>query len=135
VGYIFDVITNGFGAMPDYAAQIQPRDRWAIVAYVRALQLSQNASVNDVPPAKRAALGQEGAKMTGAGSRAFDFAGPDESARDMRGWRTRFGDRRRRGAGLARRRASSSIAEPVLPLLHLVVSVFHRPAAGSRWRG
>ena len=40
-GYIFDVITNGFGAMPDYAAQIDPRDRWAIVAYVRALQLSQ----------------------------------------------------------------------------------------------
>ncbi len=48
-GYIFDVITNGFGAMPDYAAQIQPADRWAIVAYVRALQLSQNASVKDVP--------------------------------------------------------------------------------------
>ena len=43
-GYIYDVITNGFGAMPDYSAQIQPRDRWAIVAYVRALQLSQNAS-------------------------------------------------------------------------------------------
>ena len=39
-GYIFDVITNGFGAMPDYAAQIHPADRWAIVAYVRALQLS-----------------------------------------------------------------------------------------------
>ena len=43
-GYIFDVITNGFGAMPDYAAQIPPRDRWAIVAYIRALQFSQNAS-------------------------------------------------------------------------------------------
>ena len=49
-GYIYDVITNGFGAMPDYAAQIAPRDRWAIVAYIRALQLSQNATVNDVPP-------------------------------------------------------------------------------------
>ena len=49
-GYIFDVITNGFGAMPDYAAQIPARDRWAIVAYIRALQLSQNASViNDAP--------------------------------------------------------------------------------------
>ena len=48
-GYIYDVITNGFGAMPDYAAQIEPADRWAIVAYVRALQLSQNASVKDVP--------------------------------------------------------------------------------------
>ena len=42
-GYIYDVITNGFGAMPDYAAQIPPRDRWAIVAYVRALQLSQRS--------------------------------------------------------------------------------------------
>jgi hypothetical protein len=55
-GYIFDVITSGFGAMPDYAAQIQPRDRWAIVAYIRALQLSQQASVNDVPEGDRAKL-------------------------------------------------------------------------------
>ena len=59
-GYIFDVITNGFGAMPDYAAQIAPRDRWAIVAYVRALQLSQNASVNDLTPAERAQLEKTG---------------------------------------------------------------------------
>jgi mono/diheme cytochrome c family protein len=49
VGYIFDVITNGFGAMPDYKAQIAPRDRWAIIAYIRALQLSQHAAVSDVP--------------------------------------------------------------------------------------
>jgi hypothetical protein len=42
--------------MPDYAAQIEARDRWAIVAYVRVLQLSQNASVNDVPPEARALL-------------------------------------------------------------------------------
>jgi mono/diheme cytochrome c family protein len=41
LGYFFDVMTNGFGAMPDYASQIQPRDRWCIVAYIRALQLSQ----------------------------------------------------------------------------------------------
>jgi mono/diheme cytochrome c family protein len=49
VGYFFDVITEGFGIMPDYASQIPPRDRWNIVAYVRALQLSQNASMADVP--------------------------------------------------------------------------------------
>ena len=55
-GYIYDVITNGFGAMPDYSAQIPPPDRWAIVAYVRALQLSQNAAVSDVPPADRGQL-------------------------------------------------------------------------------
>ncbi len=56
-GFIFDVITNGFGAMPDYAAQISVRDRWAIVAYVRALQLSEYASVNDVPAEERSKLG------------------------------------------------------------------------------
>jgi hypothetical protein len=56
VGYFFDVITNGLGAMPDYAAQIPPEDRWAIVAYVRALQLSQDAAVGDVPPGDRVKL-------------------------------------------------------------------------------
>ncbi|MBV9504001.1 MAG: cytochrome c [Acidobacteriia bacterium] len=61
-GYIFDVITNGFGAMPTYAAQIQPADRWAIVSYIRALQLSQTASINDVPPEARNQLGQGGTR-------------------------------------------------------------------------
>lgn len=61
-GYIFDVITNGFGAMQDYSAQIEPADRWAIIAYERALQLSQNATVNDVPPAERAQLNPGGAR-------------------------------------------------------------------------
>ena len=55
-GSIFDTITRGFGAMPDYAAQIPPRDRWAIVAYVRALEASQTATINDVPPEERAKL-------------------------------------------------------------------------------
>jgi mono/diheme cytochrome c family protein len=49
LGYFFDVMTNGFGAMPDYASQITPRDRWCIVAYIRALQLSQNASSAEIP--------------------------------------------------------------------------------------
>jgi mono/diheme cytochrome c family protein len=49
LGYFFDVITNGFGIMPDYRSQISPEDRWKIVAYVRALQLSQNATKADVP--------------------------------------------------------------------------------------
>lgn len=48
-GYFYDVITNGFGAMLGYSAQIPPRDRWAIVSYVRALQLSRNAKVADLP--------------------------------------------------------------------------------------
>jgi len=59
-GYIFDVITNGFGAMQGYSAQIPPRDRWAIVAYVRALQLSRNARVSDLPPELREKLAQGG---------------------------------------------------------------------------
>jgi mono/diheme cytochrome c family protein len=49
LGYFFDVMTNGFGIMPDYASQIPPEDRWDIVAYIRALQLSQNAAMADVP--------------------------------------------------------------------------------------
>jgi Cytochrome C oxidase, cbb3-type, subunit III len=48
-GYYYDVVTNGFGAMYGYSAQIQPRDRWAIIAYVRALQLSRNAPVGELP--------------------------------------------------------------------------------------
>jgi hypothetical protein len=48
-GFFFDVMTNGFGVMPDYRAQIPPRDRWNIVAYIRALQLSHNATKADVP--------------------------------------------------------------------------------------
>jgi hypothetical protein len=50
---LFDVITSGFGSMPDYSAQIAPRDRWAIVAYIRALQLSQSASAADVPSGQK----------------------------------------------------------------------------------
>jgi mono/diheme cytochrome c family protein len=48
-GHFFDVMTNGFGAMPQYGTIIPPRDRWAIIAYIRALQLSQNATAADVP--------------------------------------------------------------------------------------
>jgi mono/diheme cytochrome c family protein len=49
IGYFYDVITNGFGAMSDYAAQVPPEDRWAIAAYVRTLQYSQYAPAADVP--------------------------------------------------------------------------------------
>jgi hypothetical protein len=53
LGYFFDVMTNGFGIMPDYASQISPEDRWKIVAYIRALQLSQNATQADVPAGQK----------------------------------------------------------------------------------
>jgi Cytochrome C oxidase, cbb3-type, subunit III len=49
LSHYFYVMTNGFGAMPDYKAQVTPEDRWAIAAYIRALQLSQNATLSDVP--------------------------------------------------------------------------------------
>lgn len=53
MGHFFDVITNGFGAMPDYAAQIPVQDRWAIISYIRALQLSQQAPLSIVPAQER----------------------------------------------------------------------------------
>jgi len=52
-GYIYSVITNGFGRMYSYASRVKPDERWAIVAYIRALQLSQNATIDDVPTADR----------------------------------------------------------------------------------
>lgn len=56
VGYFFDVMTNGFGAMQDYASQVPVADRWAIAAYIRALQLSQQATIDDVPADRRSEL-------------------------------------------------------------------------------
>ena len=53
VGHFFDVITNGFGAMPSYASRIEPDDRWRVIAYIRALQLSESAKLSDVPEDKR----------------------------------------------------------------------------------
>ena len=56
LGHFFDVMSNGFGAMMDYAAQIPPRDRWAIAAYIRALQLSQHATLAELPESDRQQL-------------------------------------------------------------------------------
>ena len=55
IGYFFDVMTNGFGAMPDYSQQVTAADRWAIAAYIRALQLSQHATEADVPAGEQVA--------------------------------------------------------------------------------
>ena len=66
VGYFYDVITNGFGAMQGYAEQIPVRDRWLIVAYVRTLQHSQYAPVADVPADQRGALDATAASATPA---------------------------------------------------------------------
>jgi mono/diheme cytochrome c family protein len=55
-GYLFDVISNGFGAMAPFASRIETADRWAIVAYVRALQLSRTAPIEDIPEERRPPL-------------------------------------------------------------------------------
>ena len=68
-GYFYDNITNGFGAMYGYSAQIPPRDRWAIIAYVRALQLSRNAKVADLPAELRERLSSSGAQRSSAGAK------------------------------------------------------------------
>lgn len=59
VGHFYDVITNGYGSMYSYASRVPPRDRWAIAAYIRVLQRSRTATVNDVPANQRAALAND----------------------------------------------------------------------------
>jgi mono/diheme cytochrome c family protein len=67
IGHFYDVMTNGFGAMPDYRAQIAPRDRWAIAVYIRALQLSQHAGGGDLSAADRQKLAQPAQAAGAAG--------------------------------------------------------------------
>src|SRR5215471_17394490 len=82
-GYFYDNITNGFGAMYGYSAQIPPRDRWAIIAYVRALQLSRNAKVADLPAELREKLNQSGPPA----SKEAGAAGLESSATESTGGR------------------------------------------------
>lgn len=60
-GHYFEVITNGFGSMYSYASRVEPEDRWRIAAYIRALQLSQHATMQDVPQNERAKLTERNA--------------------------------------------------------------------------
>ncbi|MFZ0731666.1 MAG: cytochrome c [Candidatus Sulfotelmatobacter sp.] len=83
VGYFFDVITNGFGIMPDYASQIPTKDRWDIVAYIRALQLSQNATMADVPAGQK--IPSEPPKFREPGSGAtLPILAPQQKSEDMK---------------------------------------------------
>jgi len=66
VGWFFDVATTGFGSMSDYASQVSTADRWAIAAYIRALQRSQHAALSEVPADKRAGLDGEAKKPDAA---------------------------------------------------------------------
>ena len=68
LGYFFDVMTNGFGIMSDYASQIPARDRWCIVAYIKALQLSQDATIADVPAGQTVPSGALRFALPGSGA-------------------------------------------------------------------
>jgi hypothetical protein len=61
LGHFYDVITNGYGAMASNAVQVEPKDRWAIAAYIRTLQSSRNATIENVPPEKRSQVESGGA--------------------------------------------------------------------------
>jgi len=63
VGHFYEVMTNGFGAMYSYAARVEPADRWRIAAYIRVLQLSRNAKIEDVPESERQKLTQQSAEQ------------------------------------------------------------------------
>jgi len=83
LGYFYDVMTNGFGIMPDYASQITPQDRWNIVAYIRALQLSQNATLADVPEGQK--IPSEPPKFREPGSGAtLPIIAPDTKSEPMK---------------------------------------------------
>lgn len=86
VGHLYDVITNGYGAMLNYSAQVQPRDRWAIVAYIRALQYSENANINDLPAEARnklPAAGQAPGPGQSAAEKNQPLAPPDSDLVDF----------------------------------------------------
>ncbi len=78
--YFYDVMTNGFGAMPDYAGQVTPEDRWKIAAYIRVLQLSQRADFNALPEADKAKV-REAATKKPAEKQRGEAAKPAEHAK------------------------------------------------------
>lgn len=72
LGHFYDVMTNGFGAMPDYSAQVPTPDRWAIAAYIRVLQLSQNAAAADLPSGSMPQSGESPSSTPGTGATHSD---------------------------------------------------------------
>jgi mono/diheme cytochrome c family protein len=77
VDYFYQVMTEGFGVMPSYAPQVPPEDRWAIAAYIRALQISRNARLAELPPAMRQAVEAE---LTGGLATGPSGAAPGSAA-------------------------------------------------------
>ena len=87
VGHFYDVITHGFGSMYDYADRVAPRDRWAIIAYIRALQFSQNATLADVPAAGAGAAERGGRHMNPERASGRLFSSAPRAC--SRAWRAR----------------------------------------------
>src|SRR4051812_18367469 len=82
IGYFYDVMTNGFGAMLNYSAQVKPEDRWAIAAYIRALQLSQDAKLSDVPESERGNI-RQGVPTRGPVASPMPQQGPKGQPQDV----------------------------------------------------
>ncbi len=80
VGWFFSVMTQGFGVMPSYAAQVPEADRWAIAAYMRALQYSQGARLSELPPATQQAIAGDLAASSASGARPENGASPGSGA-------------------------------------------------------
>ena len=79
-GYLYEVIANGIRTMPAYGHQVPVADRWAITAYIRALQRSQNAAQEDVPASVRAEIGSQTSGTSGAAAAAQGGAAADTAA-------------------------------------------------------
>ena len=122
IGYFFDVMTNGYGAMPDYSQQVQPADRWAIAAYIRALQLSQHATEADVPAGTQVAndaaagRGHQCRLMTRRAAATAASTPPATGTAGGQREAHRSNEQRNFGVTASRRRgsrASRALAEPV----------------------
>ena len=84
VGHFFNVMTNGWGAMGDYSAQIPVADRWRIAAYIRALQLSQTATANDVPAGEPVLFQHQGEGHSNVDGKAYVIAGAPENTGEQK---------------------------------------------------
>jgi mono/diheme cytochrome c family protein len=81
--HFFDVITNGWGAMPDYAAQVSPEDRWKIIAYIRALQLSRRLKLDDLSPEDRQKVLSGAQQRSGAGEGGPELQSPQPGGKPL----------------------------------------------------
>jgi len=80
IGHFFDVMSNGYGVMPEYGTQVTPRDRWCIAAYIRALQLSQNATAGDIPAGQKVPSPPPQFRDIGNGATLPEIAPPTAAA-------------------------------------------------------